>query len=146
MKEMDIKFKTPNGYMQIYCDAMFPCDKRRFKKIIHLVMWDYESRDENIEILRNFFTDGIKTNDALIPDYVKTYFDKHQEWSDVERILADRKYPNGLPVRTDLEMKNLKERSKSCKMLWQTAENNATRCKRLKGRYEEHLQMLEGMI
>ena len=143
---MDILFKTPNGHMQIYCDSMFPCDKRRFKKIINLMLWDYESRDDNIKNLRQFFEDSIKTNDDLIPSYVKTYFDKHQEWSDTERILSDRKYPNGLPVKTDLEVKNLKERSKSCKALWQTAEINAKRCKRLKERYEEHLQMLEGMI
>lgn len=74
-------------------------------------------RDDNIKNLRQFFEDGIKTNDDLIPSYVKTYFDKHQEWSDTERILSDRKYPNGLPVKTDLEVKNLKERSKSCKAL-----------------------------
>ena len=45
-----------------------------------------------------------------------------------------------------VEVKNLKERSKSCKALWQSAEINAKRCKRLKERYEKHLQMLEGMI
>ena len=143
---MDILFKTPNGHMQIYCDSMFPCDERRFKKIVNLMLWDYESRDDNIKNLRQFFEDGITTNYDLIPSYVKTYFDKHQEWSDTERILSDRKYPNGLPVKTNLEVKNLKERSKSCKALWQSAEINAKRCKRLKERYEKHLQILEGMI
>ena len=73
---MDILFKTPNGHMQIYCDSMFPCDERRFKKIVNLMLWDYESRDDNIKNLRQFFEDGIKKT-------IQWYLDNREWWETI---------------------------------------------------------------
>lgn len=143
--EREMNFKTPHGHMRIFIDTMFPCDQVRFKKIIKLVKGDFESSDQNLQLLHDYFTTQIDVCEFNRKEAVKRYFDKRQELADVERIIEDQKYPNGLPVRTKLEMDNLKERRKNVKAAYMDAESDIRRSKTLKDKYERHLKVLEGM-
>ena len=140
----DIEFKTEHGHYLIHLDEMFPCSKDKFKKVMKLVKWDWESYDTNKEIINQHFRSQIEENEAKMKALANRYFIYKQNFVDTNNIIETGRFPNGVPI-TKTELKDFKDKAKHYKVVYSSAEVQARQCKRLVERYKEHLETLEGM-
>lgn len=140
--EQDIKFKTEGGNMLIHLHGMFPCSKEKFKKVLKLVKWDYETKDENIKIMKDWLMSEAHYCDEQMKKCANSYFKFHQEWSDCKSHIESGKWSNGVPM-TAADLKEEKTKMKHYKEQFTEFEISARENKRKCEQYTNFLVIIE---
>lgn len=145
MDVKDIEFKTDHGRFIIHPEGFYPCDKQRFIKLFKLMYADFDSRDKNIRILKEFFADSIVECDEKAKAAARTYFQYRQECSDLQRCIESGRWSNGVKMKKD-EVKDARESIKRFKKIWKTAEVDAKKNKRMKEQFSSHIELLNSLL
>lgn len=91
------------GFMELKCDAFFPCTQKKAQKLFPLVRrW---CADEVIAELEQYLNDKESETMQLAKDYAKKYNDAVQMVSDLQQMILSGKYPIGTRLSPDAMVK-----------------------------------------
>lgn len=134
-----IKWET--GYMNIHMDFFFPCSQQRFKKLLKVIALDWLHEDELKKTLKVYFQNRIADLVELRKENGKKYFDFKQKAADTQRMIQNRKHPNGVSLSKE-ELKQARADLKEYKAAYNKALSDAKTNKRFKEQFEKYLESL----
>lgn len=141
MMENTLHIVWETGYMNIYMDHFFPCSIQRFKKLLKVIVLDWQHEEELKEKLKVYFQNRIPELVGLWKENSKKYYDNKQKAADTTNLIENRKHPNGLPVSKD-ELKQAKADLKEYTATYKKALSDAKANKRFKEQFEKYLELL----
>lgn len=103
------------GKMNIVCNTFFPTSKVKLKKVFNLLDGDWRNGKESVGKLIVWMEQQIRDDKYDLDTHKSIFQKKHQEMCELEHIIKDQKFPNGLPVKRDrikqlrADLKNLKK-------------------------------------
>ena len=140
----DLYIKWETGEMVIHMDNFFPTSQASLKKLVKIIRLDWQHSDELIEKLKVYFQEKIPEREANFQIYGKKYMEFKQRAADVERMVKNKKRPNGVPLSKD-ELKTEKERLKNYSEWERDYLRQAKKNQKEKERYSEHLEYLKSI-
>lgn len=113
MTDISISYNYGNGHIVLHGKNFFPCTTSNLKKILKLVNECPDPFSKVKEIYQ--FLSGYKVELKEEASICKTKFQmEYQKKCDLEHLVKDGRYPNGLPV-TKKELKEYKKELKEYK-------------------------------
>ncbi|MEY8317734.1 hypothetical protein AALB19_10540 [Oscillospiraceae bacterium 50-58] len=104
MDEKILYVKWDTGYLNIDMEQFFPVNLAKFKKLLKIIdetrfsSNDCEQPDRLREELKLFFQEKIPACTATAKVKANEYADLKQKVHDTERLIHERKKPNGVPL------------------------------------------------
>lgn len=87
------------GFMELKCDAFFPCTQKKAQKLFPLVRrW---CSDEVIAELKQYLIDKEAETLQLAKEYARKYSDAVQKVHHLEKMVSTGKYPVGTLLKPD---------------------------------------------
>lgn len=96
-----LKIKWETGYMNIYMPMFFPCSIAKLNKLLKVIRLDWEHEEEIIAEMQAYFRRRVPELEAEYKECARCYGIYHQKEADSRRLVENRKFPNGVPMKKD---------------------------------------------
>lgn len=135
MTDIHLTYNAGNGRMTIHCDNFFPTSQNKFRQLLKVVDMDFDHRDDILNSIMQFLKkaerDSLEEKTSLSHEYWK----EHQKMCDLQHLIDDGRFPNGLPLKKDDRKKvkeDLKEQKKVVNSLEQQVKSADRKAKKLR--------------
>lgn len=140
-----IEYNNGKGRMQINMNEFFPTSQARLKKLLKIVALDWHwEKDEIKEYLKVHFQDKIAACETEYKVNGKGYAEYYQKVADTQRLIEDRKRPNGVPLKPE-EVKAERENLKVYKSMEADYLRTAKKYQRKKKQYSDNLEYINSL-
>lgn len=138
----DLNIKYDNGRMTIHLDAFFPTSQARLKKLMKVIDLDWEHKEDHFKQLQEHFNEQLNLLEVKRTDSGKKALEYKQKWSDMERIVKDKKKPSGVKL-TKEELEKAKEDMQHFKNVYSASMSDFNNAVKQKEQFRKHIEILQ---